>query len=126
VDIAQDVIINDEDCGTLDGITIRRSDDIAGQSMGNRLYSRLVAERYRSQYWGNLVERDEELNHEQVRRITAAGIDEVKVRSPLTCELIHGICSKCYGMDLGRGKWSKWVLRLASSPLNPSVSPERS
>jgi DNA-directed RNA polymerase subunit beta' len=105
VDIAQDVIINDEDCRTLEGVTIRRSDDIAGQSMGNRLYSRLVAERVIDPNTGEiLVERDEELNHEQVRRIIAAGIDEVKVRSPLTCELIHGICSKCYGMDLGRGK----------------------
>lgn len=105
VDIAQDVIINDVDCGTLDGVTIRQSDDVAGQSMGNRLYGRLVAERVIDPRTGEiLVERDEELNHEQVRRILAAGIDEVKVRSPLTCELIHGICSKCYGMDLGRGK----------------------
>jgi DNA-directed RNA polymerase subunit beta' len=50
-----------------------------------------------------LVDRNDMLNHDQVRRIVAAGIDEIKVRSPLTCELIHGICAKCYGMDLARG-----------------------
>jgi DNA-directed RNA polymerase subunit beta' len=44
------------------------------------------------------------LDHERVRKIVNAGVQGVKVRSPLTCELIHGICAKCYGMDLGRGK----------------------
>ena len=105
VDIAQDVIINDEDCSTLQGVVIRRFDDIAGQSLGNRLYGRLAAESIFDPETGEiLVDRDEILNHEQVRKIVATGIEEVKVRSPLTCELTHGICSKCYGMDLGRGK----------------------
>jgi DNA-directed RNA polymerase subunit beta' len=44
------------------------------------------------------------MDHEHVRRIVTAGVQEIKVRSPLTCELIHGICSRCYGLDLGRGK----------------------
>jgi DNA-directed RNA polymerase subunit beta' len=105
VDIAQDVIINDEDCGTTEGITIRKSDDIAGQSIGSRLFGRLAAAPVIDPHTGELIaERDEMLGHEQVRKILAAGIDEVKVRSPLTCEFIHGICAKCYGMDLGRGK----------------------
>jgi DNA-directed RNA polymerase subunit beta' len=105
VDIAQDVITNDEDCGTLDGVVIRRSDDVAGQSLGSRLFGRLAAERVIDPQTGEvLVERDEPLRHEQVRRIAASGVEEVKVRSPLTCELVHGICTKCYGLDLGRGK----------------------
>ncbi len=105
VDVAQDVIINEEDCGTLDGIYIRRSDYVAGQSLGSRLFGRLAAERVVDPNTGEvLVERDEVLDHEVVRRITASGVDEIKVRSPLTCELNHGICGKCYGMDLGRGK----------------------
>jgi DNA-directed RNA polymerase subunit beta' len=105
VDIAQDVIVNDEDCGTEDGIWIRAIDDVAGQSMGSRLYGRLAAERVVDPKTGEvLADRDEMLNHEQVRRITTAGVTEVKVRSPLTCEMDHGICAKCYGMDLGRGK----------------------
>jgi len=51
-----------------------------------------------------LGERDQILDRELIRKITAAGVTEVWVRSPLTCELKHGICAKCYGMDLGRGK----------------------
>ena len=105
VDIAQDVIVNEIDCGTEDGIIIRRSDDIAGQAMGTRLFGRLTAARVIDPATGEvLVERDQMLDRDMVRRITQANADEVKVRSPLTCELVHGICQKCYGMDLGRGK----------------------
>jgi DNA-directed RNA polymerase subunit beta' len=104
VDIAQDVIINEEDCGTMDGIYIRKTDDIAGQSMSVRLISRMTAERLVDPKTGEiLVDRNEILDREKVRRIYDANITEVKVRSPLTCELTHGICQKCYGMDLGRG-----------------------
>ena len=106
VDVAQDVIIND------DGLRHRRkasgsaaADDIAGQSMGSRLFGRLVAERVVDPKTGEiLAERDDVLDHELVRKIASADVEEVKVRSPLTCELIHGICAKCYGLDLGRGK----------------------
>ncbi|MBE9474103.1 MAG: DNA-directed RNA polymerase subunit beta' [Chloroflexi bacterium] len=105
VDIAQDVIINDEDCETLNGLMIRNSDDIAGQSMGNRIFARYAAAPVIDPSTGEvLVDRDEMINLDQVRRITIAELDEVLVRSPLTCELSHGICAKCYGMDLGRGK----------------------
>ena len=104
VDIAQDVIINEYDCGTQDGIYIRKSDDVAGQSMRVRLYGRLAAERIIDPNTGEvLLERDDIIDHEAARRIVAAGITEVKVRSPMTCELTHGICAKCYGIDLGRG-----------------------
>ena len=105
VDIAQDVIINDEDCKTLDALTIRRSDDVAGQPMSSRLFSRLAAERVVDPHTGEvLADRNEVLTNEIVRRIAASDISEVNVRSPITCELIHGSCAKCYGMDLGRGK----------------------
>jgi DNA-directed RNA polymerase subunit beta' len=57
------------------------------------------------------MEADEILDHHKVRRLVDAGLDEVKVRSPLTCELTHGICARCYGMDLGRGE----LVRLGSA-----------
>ena len=105
VDVAQDIIVNDDDCGTTDGLIIRRQDDIAGQSLGSRLYGRLSAENVVDPQTGEiLAERDQMLGHERVRRIVNSDVQQVKVRSPLTCELIHGICTKCYGMDLGRGK----------------------
>ena len=104
VDIAQDIIINEHDCGTKDGIYIRRKDDVAGQSMANRLYSRLLAERVIDPNTGEVVgDFDDIIDHDLARKISQTGLAEVKVRSPMTCELTHGICAKCYGIDLGRG-----------------------
>lgn len=105
VDVAQDMIINDVDCGTREGIWLRKSDDVAGQSFGTRLYGRLAAARIVDPLTGEvLAEHNDMLDHALVRRIIKAGITEVKVRSPLTCEMEHGICAHCYGMDLGRGR----------------------
>ena len=104
VDIAQDIIINTPDCGTEDGIFMRKEDDIAGQPLSIRLYGRITANNVFDPATGELLlERNEMLDREKVRRLTEANVREVKVRSPLTCELTHGICQKCYGMDLGRG-----------------------
>jgi DNA-directed RNA polymerase subunit beta' len=104
VDVAQDIIINEVDCGTDDGVWIRKSDDVAGQTLKDRLFGRMLASRMIDPTTGEvLAERDEILDHSTVRRIVDAGVDVVKVRSAMTCELVHGICAKCYGMDLGRG-----------------------
>jgi DNA-directed RNA polymerase subunit beta' len=104
VDIAQDIIINELDCATMESVSIRRSDDVAGQSMSGRLYSRLLAENVLHPETGEVLgERDQVIDHIMARQIAASGVAEVKVRSALTCELEHGICAKCYGLDLGRG-----------------------
>ena len=104
VDIAQDIIINEHDCGTHDGVWIRKRDDVAGQSLSSRLFSRLLAENVIDPTTGEAIgEYNDVMNQELARKIAAAGVQEIKVRSPLTCELQHGICSKCYGLDLGRG-----------------------
>ena len=105
VDVAQDVIINELDCNTLDGIPIRKSDDVAGQALGTRLFGRVIAQNVVDLKTGEvLAERGDVMDHDLVRRLTTYDIPEVIVRSPLTCELDHGICAQCYGMDLGRGK----------------------
>lgn len=105
VDVAQDMITNDMDCGTKDGIYIRKSDDIAGQSLSTRLFGRTAAENIADPITGEvIVERNEDISADVIHKITQAKITEVKVRSPLTCELKHGLCQKCYGMDLGRGE----------------------
>jgi len=104
VDIAQDIIINEIDCGTHDGAMIRRKDDVAGQSLSSRLFSRLLAEQVIDPKTGEVLgEYNDMVNQELARKIAASGVEEVKVRSPLACELQHGICAKCYGLDLGRG-----------------------
>ncbi len=105
VDSAQDVIVNEEDCGTHEGIWVRKSDDVAGQSMMNRMYSRLAAERILDPKTGEvLAEYNDVMTHELARKIANAGVTDVKFRSPMTCQLNHGICAKCYGIDLARGK----------------------
>ena len=105
VDIAQDIIINEIDCGTHEGVWIRKTDDVAGQSLMSRMYSRLAAERVLDPKTGEvLAEYNDVITHDLARKIANAGVFEVKLRSPMTCELTHGICSKCYGIDLGRGE----------------------
>jgi len=105
VDVAQDMIINEEDCETTDGIWIRKGDDIAGQTLESRLYGRIAGDNVVDPNTGEIiVERNQMLSNADLARIVGAGVEEVFVRSPLTCELKHGLCQKCYGMDLGRGK----------------------
>ena len=104
VDIAQDIIINESDCGTRDGAIIRRRDDVAGQSLSSRLFSRLLAEQVIDPKTGEVLgEYNDVITQDMARKIAASGVEEVKARSPLTCVLQHGICAKCYGLDLGRG-----------------------
>ena len=104
VDIAQDVIVTDHDCGTDDGIHIRRKDDVAGQTFESRLFGRIAARKIADPQTGELiVSRNELVTLEQAKRIAATGLEEVVVRSPLTCSLRHGLCQMCYGLDLGRG-----------------------
>ncbi len=104
VDTAQDIIINAHDCGTRTGIWIRRKDNIAGQPMTTRLLGRAAAAPVIHPQTGEvIVERNEEIDEDKADLIDRLEIEEVYVRSPMTCELELGICSLCYGRDLGRG-----------------------
>jgi len=108
VDVAQDMIVNQEDCDTSDGIIIKKADDVAGQPLSVRLYGRMTAERMLDPRTGEiLAERNTLLDHNVIKTLLNAGIENFKVRSPMTCELSHGICQRCYGMDLGRGELVK-------------------
>jgi DNA-directed RNA polymerase subunit beta' len=105
VDVAQDVITTIEDCGTEEGIWMRSSDDVADQSLGSRIFGRVVAKNVIDPKTGEvLVEKNELMDHKEVRAIMGAGVEDVFVFSPLTCESEQGICVKCYGMDMGRGR----------------------
>ncbi|MFW5713223.1 MAG: DNA-directed RNA polymerase subunit beta', partial [Brevefilum sp.] len=104
VDVAQDIIVNAEDCSTHNGIWIHSDEDIAGQSLSERIYGRVLAERVLDPNTGEIVfDRNELLTHERTKKVVKLGVKAVKVRSPLTCEMVHGICANCYGVDLGRG-----------------------
>jgi DNA-directed RNA polymerase subunit beta' len=104
VDVAQDVIINAHDCGTKAGIWIHAEEDVGGQDIRERLVGRVAASPIAHPETGELiVDRNEEIDEDAVDIIEESGIEEVMVRSPLTCQLRHGICALCYGRDLGRG-----------------------
>jgi DNA-directed RNA polymerase subunit beta' len=105
VDVVQDVIINAEDCGTKAGIWIRERDDVGGQSLEERVLGRIAASPVIDPKTGEvIVDAGEMIEEEEVKAIKDAGVEEIYVRSPMTCKLRHGICAKCYGRDLGRGK----------------------
>ena len=105
VDVAQDVITMEDDCGTENGIWIRSRDDIAGQTLGTRIYSRVLAKRVVHPETGEVVvDGNVLIDKDLMRKIVNTGVEEVYVRSPLTCESAQGICVQCYGQDLGRGK----------------------
>ncbi|MCC7449552.1 MAG: DNA-directed RNA polymerase subunit beta' [Anaerolineae bacterium] len=104
VDVAQDVIVNRLDCGTEAGMWIRKSDNIAGQSLQERIVGRCAAKpHYHPATGEQIVDRNSMIDEDVADTLVAAGIDEVYVRSPMSCALMHGICAYCYGRDLGRG-----------------------
>jgi DNA-directed RNA polymerase subunit beta' len=77
---------------------------VAGQTFESRLFGRIAARKIADPQTGELiVARNELVTLEQSRRIAATGLEEVVVRSPLTCSMRHGLCQTCYGLDLGRG-----------------------
>ncbi|MFN2145251.1 MAG: DNA-directed RNA polymerase subunit beta' [Anaerolineales bacterium] len=105
VDVAQDVITIADDCETENGIWIRSSDDVAGQTLATRIFGRVLAKRVVHPETGEvLAERNTLLDKDITRKIENAGVENVFVRSPLTCEAKRGICGQCYGLDLGRGR----------------------
>jgi DNA-directed RNA polymerase subunit beta' len=106
VDVAQDCVIAEYDCGTMDGIEIAalvEGGEII-EKLGDRILGRVPAEDIFDPYTGEvLVQGNEEITEDKVRIIEDAGIDKVKIRSVLTCETRRGICVLCYGRDLARG-----------------------
>jgi DNA-directed RNA polymerase subunit beta' len=107
VDIAQDVIVSEEDCSTTDGIYVTalvEGGEII-QQMGERILGRIAADDVRDPVTGELIVGiNEEFTEERVLTVVEAGLDRVKIRSVLTCESRRGVCVKCYGRDLARGK----------------------
>ena len=107
VDVAHDLVVTEEDCGTMDAIEMTAL--IEGgeiiQTLGERILGRVVLEDIRDPYSGDLiVPGDSMVNEEHVDKIDDAGIDKILARSVLTCKCKHGVCAKCYGKDLSRGR----------------------
>ena len=105
VDVAQDAIINDAKCDTIRGIALGpRTDPVMAEGIQNRLVGRMAQGAIAHPKTGEVLVADGVLMDEVVAAmVEEAGVEEVVVRSPLTCELRHGICQACYGRDLARG-----------------------
>ena len=105
VDVAQDAVIREQDCGTDKGIRMRAIVD-AGQvvaSLASRILGRTAAEDVVDAEGKVIVPAGTMIEEQHIEPITAAGIQEVKIRSVLTCEAKNGVCATCYGRDLARG-----------------------
>ncbi len=106
VDVAQDSIITEDDCGTLDGIEmtplVEGGEIIEG--LGDRVLGRVALEEIRDPYTNQvLVHANGVIDEDKVTQIEDSGLERVKIRSVLTCQSRQGVCVKCYGRDLGRG-----------------------
>ena len=106
VDVVQDIIVAAEDCGTEQAWTIHRREEWReNESWEFRLWGRVAAEDVVDPETGELIVRKGEIiDKHHVAKINASRLDQVRVYSPLTCELPFGVCAKCYGLDLGTGK----------------------
>ena len=107
VDISQDVIVNDFDCHSTDAITVTAL--VEGgeviEPLEERILGRIAAEEIRDPITGEVIcPAEEELEERRTQAVVDAGIDKVKIRSVLTCQARRGVCVKCYGRDLSRGR----------------------
>ncbi|MDL1914197.1 MAG: DNA-directed RNA polymerase subunit beta' [Bergeyella sp.] len=107
VDVAQDVIITEDDCGTLRGVEVmalKKNDEIV-EKISERILGRVSLQDIYHPDTDEVIARAEELIDEEIaQKIEEIGIESVEVRSPLTCEARKGICAKCYGRNLATGK----------------------
>lgn len=103
VDVAQDVIIRENDCGTALGIPKYRSDENLLTTFGERLIGRVSAESVKEGR-KTLVKKGSLIKREQADLIDKSKIKKVVVRSPLTCESLYGVCASCYGLNLGHNQ----------------------
>ncbi len=106
VDVAQDVIVTEVDCGTTDGMTITpllEGGEVI-QPIGERILGRVMLEDVTDPYTNEvIVAANQEVTEDVVRKLDEAGIERVPIRSVLTCKARRGVCVKCYGRDLARG-----------------------
>jgi DNA-directed RNA polymerase subunit beta' len=107
IDVAQDCMVTEEDCGTIDGIEIGHLIE-AGEIIDpvwDRVLGRVALEDIVDPITGEvLVRANEEIDEEAVKKLREAGIEKVSIRSVLTCEAKFGVCRKCYGRDLATGR----------------------
>ncbi len=103
VDVAQDIVVTQEDCGTKEGKIVHK-ENISGVEipLSKNLRGRVILEDIKDAEGKVVYKKGHMVTKEQSREIEALGVTQVLVRTPLTCKTNHGICQECYGLDLGR------------------------
>ena len=105
VDVAHEVIVMEDDCGDTEGIEVFREDaKQAGEDFIFKIVGRYCLEDIKGKDGKIIVHNDEIIDWEKARKIDEAGINKVRVRSPLSCKSTRGVCRKCYGWEMGRDK----------------------
>ena len=105
VDVAQDVVITEKDCGTKEGIIVSK-EDISGIQipLSKNIRGRVLAGDLKDKNGKVIYKKGFLITKEEAYKIEGAGFTDVFVRSPLTCRTVHGLCVNCYGLDLGRNR----------------------
>ena len=108
VDVAQDIVVNAEDCETKDFIDVTREmSEKMNKDFGKRLFGRVASEDIKDKNGKVIVSKNQGIDEADSKLIgdPGSGISSVKCRSVLKCKLVRGVCRKCYGFDLGFNKW---------------------
>ncbi|MGB9681129.1 MAG: DNA-directed RNA polymerase subunit beta' [Minisyncoccia bacterium] len=107
VDVAQAIIVKEEDCGTKKGIIVNKKEaEETGDDFYKKIYGRVVLEDVKNKKGEIIIKKGELISAKEIKKIEEHGIEELIVRSPLTCESIDSVCQKCYGLDLS---WRKLI-----------------
>lgn len=107
VDVAQDILIREKDCGAKKGIVINKKEITdEGENFENVIFGRVLAKNAIDKEGRCILKSGELINREYAKKIADSSIKEIEIRSPLTCQCLDGICQKCYGFDLS---WKKLI-----------------
>ena len=104
-DVAQDIVITEADCKTKENICIKNASEFeSGVSVSKHIRGRVLAADVTNKAGEVIFKKGHLLKKDEAQKVEAEGVEEVYVRSPLTCRTVHGVCAECYGSDLGRGE----------------------
>lgn len=105
VDVCQDIVVKEEDCGDEAGLRLYRKDaEFAGDTFENFVFGRVILEDIHDTDGNVLVEAGQDVSRHQAQTIDESGVESARLRSVITCKTIRGLCQKCFGYDLGRNR----------------------
>ncbi len=105
VDVAHEVVVSEEDCGDEEGFEMLKAEsDELGQDFNYKIVGRIVLENIKTKKGKIILKKGETIDWKKAGQIINEGIERIKVRSPINCKSVRGVCQKCYGWDFGRNE----------------------